>query len=78
MNTLTGKDVFLRVTDNHNGRSTVRQHRVWDVDRFIESQRKAHREEGERVAGGETPDPMRFTVSLATADEYRAANRRTE
>ena len=77
MSTLTGKDVFLRVNDNQSGKSTVRQHRVWDADRFIEAQRKAHREEGERVAEGETPDPMRFTVSLATADEYRAANRRT-
>ena len=76
MSTLIGKDLFLRVTDNHTRKSTVRQHRVWDANRFIESQRKAHREEGERVAGGETPDPMRFTVSLATADEYRAANRR--
>ncbi len=71
---MTGKDVYLRVTDTHRKQSTLRHHRAWDVDRFIESQRAAYRAEGEKPAPGQKADPMRFVVSLASAEEYRAAN----
>ena len=71
MSSLIGKDVYLRVTDNATGSSSVRHHRAWDVDRFIASQREQHRAEGEKEG-----DAMRYQVSLATAQEYRQANRR--
>ena len=76
MSDLYGKDVYLRVTDTHTKQSTLRHHRALDVDRFIEAQRAAYRAEGEKPAPGQQADPMRFVVSLATAAEYRAANRR--
>lgn len=76
MNDLTGKDVYLRVTDTHTNQSTLRHHRAWDADRFIEAQRAAYRAEGETPPKGQKADPMRFVVSLVTAAEYRAANRR--
>ena len=69
MDTLIVKDVYLRVTDNTTGRVSVRHHRAWDVDRFIEAQRKAHRDEGAKEG-----NPERFAVSLASAEAYRAAN----
>lgn len=75
MSNLIGKDVYLRVTDNTSGKSSVQHHRAWDVDRFIESQREAHRKDGEKAGEGETPDPMRFIVTVATPEEYRAAIR---
>lgn len=69
MSNLIGKDVYLRVTDNTSGKSSVQHHRAWDVDRLIESQRKQHRDEGEKDG-----TPERFTVTLASAEEYRGAN----
>ena len=68
---LTGKDVYLRVTNNSNGSSSVRHHRAWDVDRFIESQRAQYRAEGER----DNNDPLLYQVSLSNAAEYRASLR---
>lgn len=77
MSELSGKDVYLRVTDTHRGTATVRHHRAWDSGRFIESQRRAYRAEGEKAAAGEKPDPLRFTVQVASAEEYRAERQRT-
>lgn len=68
MNHMTGKDVYLRITDNKTGAQTFNHHRAWDVDRLIESQRKAYSKEGERDG-----DAMRFTVTLATEAQYRNA-----
>lgn len=74
---MTGRDLYLRTTDTHTGKAVVRRHRVWDADLFIESQRQALRKDGENAGDGETPDPMRFIVTVATTEEYRAANRRS-
>lgn len=65
---LTGKDVYLRVTDNTTGTQSINHHRAWDADRVIEAQRQAHRDVGKKEG-----DPMRFTVTLATAKDYQQA-----
>jgi hypothetical protein len=42
---MVGLDVWLRHTDK-DGRSHVMQHRCWDRERFVQSQRDAARKQG--------------------------------
>ncbi len=72
MNEMTGKDVYLRVTNTATGATSVRHHRAWDVDRFIEAQRQAHRVEGEKEE-----NPLLWRVELASAQEYRSQSARS-
>lgn len=48
MSELTGKDLYVKVTDK-NGKSSIRCHRVWDAKRFFASLTEQHRKEGGKV-----------------------------
>lgn len=63
---LMGRDVWLKHTGN-DGKSYVQQHRVWDADRFIESQQKAVRDVNAKQDGGK---PGLAKVEPITEEQY--------
>jgi hypothetical protein len=63
------RDLHLRHTDT-SGCSAVREHRVWDADRFVDAQqRAASKLNAEAVAEGK---PARAKVEVITPELYRA------
>lgn len=48
---LIGRDLWLKYTDNR-GRETVRCHRVWDADRFLQEQIRRVAEANDEMKGG--------------------------
>lgn len=58
------QDLYLRITDPAGKhKAIVTQHRVWDADRFLASQQRAHADQ---------KDPAdRRVVSLASRDDYK-------
>ena len=65
---LITRDVYLRHTAG-DGSTTVREHRVWDADRFIAAQR----EEAARLAAKarDEDEPAAHAVEQITEDQYR-------
>lgn len=66
MNTLLGRDIFLRHTTS-SGDSYVMSHRVWDAERFIASQQAAADKVNEQ-AKDDTQRKAR--VEQITAEQY--------
>lgn len=67
MSSLVPRDIFVKKTDpTGKHRATITQHRVWNAERFMDSQVKQHN--GEKTK----PEDIRH-VSIATAEEYAAA-----
>lgn len=60
---MVGRDLYYRVT-HANGKSHVEHTRVWDADRFLESQRAA--------GANAKKEEDRFTISPATEADYKA------
>lgn len=44
-----GRDLYVRHTDE-NGKTVVREHRVWDADRFLSSQQAEAKKTGGKAA----------------------------
>ncbi|MHB0973919.1 MAG: hypothetical protein ACYC0P_06730 [Thiobacillus sp.] len=66
MNTMTHKDVYIRIAaPNGKAKDVINHHRVWDAERFFSAQQEQHN--GPKV---KTED--RRIVSLATKKEYDA------
>jgi hypothetical protein len=63
MTSMEGRDIYLRVTTK-KGKSTVTHHRVWDADRFVESQRQLHSDPKKK-------EDDRCTVEVATKADYQ-------
>ena len=65
---LITRDVYRRHTAG-DGSTTVREHRVWDADRFIAAQVS----EAARLAdkAREQDEPAAFRVEQITEDQYR-------
>jgi len=65
---LITRDVYLRHTAG-DGSTSVREHRVWDADRFIAAQVA----EAARLASAarDQDEPAAFRVEQITADQYR-------
>jgi hypothetical protein len=70
---LITRDVYLRHTAG-DGSSTVREHRVWDAERFIAAQQA----EAAKLASAarEKQEPAGFAVEQITQEQYR--NERTQ
>lgn len=64
MNTMTHKDVYIRLADpTDNRKDVINHHRVWDTERFLAAQQEQHN--GPKVKAGD-----RRIVSLATKENY--------
>lgn len=70
---LITRDVYLRHTAG-DGSSTVREHRVWDAERFIAAQQA----EAAKLASAarDKKEPAGFAVEQITQEQYR--NERTQ
>ena len=60
------QDVYIRL--EKGGKTTINQHRVWDLDRFFASQVEQH-------SGKHVKPEDRHTVSLATREDYQGARK---
>jgi hypothetical protein len=65
---LVTRDIFLRHTAT-DGKSYVRDHRVWDADRFIAAQQAAAQKLNDGEAAGK---PRLAKVEQITEEQYRA------
>ena len=67
MYSIIARDLYVKRTDpNGKHKPVVTQHRVWDAELFMAAQVAQH--------DGDTTKPEdRRLVTVATADEYRAA-----
>ena len=67
MDTIIARDLYVKRTDpNGKHKPVITQHRVWDAELFMAAQVAQH--------DGDTTKPEdRRLVTVATADEYRAA-----
>jgi hypothetical protein len=63
---MLGRDLYLQVTDTE-GRTHKNYHRVWDRDRFIQSQRDYWAKESLRPEA-----TCSARVDVMTEDEYKA------
>jgi hypothetical protein len=70
---LTGRDVFVKVTDTKTGAVIATQHRAWDVDRFMASQQQQYRDAD---AKEKPPTPGRHVVTMIDRTEYQTISRR--
>lgn len=68
---MTSRQVFLRITDNQEKKTSFDERRAWDVDRFMAAIQKQYRDQGEK-----DKTPNRFTVEMITKDQYRDATGR--
>ena len=69
-NTITGRDLYLRLTVPATRRSHMRCVRVWDAERFVTSLNKQHADaDAEAIKNDETPDLMH--VDVISEAEYR-------
>jgi len=67
MDSIIARDLYVKRTDpNGKHKPVITQHRVWDAELFMAAQVAQH--------DGDTTKPEdRRLVTVATADEYRAA-----
>lgn len=63
--TMNGRDLYLRHTDS-KGNSHVARHRVWDAERFFDSQIQATKKANEKS----DEKGSKATVSLATEADF--------
>lgn len=65
-NSAAGRDAFIKVTDHLTGKVTATSHRVWDIDRFMQSQQKQYRD-----ADAKDGTAGRHKVEMIDAKQYR-------
>ena len=64
--TMEHRDIFIRLVDpTGRNKPIINHHRVWDAERFLQSQ-------VEQYDGAATKAGERRTVSLATREQYQA------
>ncbi len=69
MSDMVHKDIYIRLTDPRGQhKDVVNHHRVWDADRFLESQI-------DQYQGPKVKDDERRVVSIATQEEYKGARK---
>lgn len=64
---LITRDIYLRHTAG-DGRTTVREHRVWDAERFIAAQQAEAARLAEKARDDD--EPAAFAVEQITQDQY--------
>lgn len=68
-----GRDLYLKRTAC-DGKSVIEEHRVWDADRFLTSQRK----QAEKLnADQKEGEPQHAAIQQVTREQYLAERRRS-
>lgn len=62
MGGMEGRDVYVRIT-NADGKSHIREHRVWDAEKFVSTLSKQ--------GSSAKKEADRFTVTMVTREDYQ-------